>query len=64
MKNQPYPLKTYKNRHGTTKNQSGTVKNQENQPGFVQGGYRWLQGVTGDSQEEVTIFRDRQTNTA
>ena len=26
MENQPKPLKTYKNRHGTMKNQSGTIK--------------------------------------
>ena len=26
------------------------------------GGYRWLQVVTGDSKEEVFIFRDRQTD--
>ena len=38
-----------------------TVKNHENQPGVVQGGYGWLQVVTGDSKEEVMIFRDKQT---
>ena len=27
MENQPKPLKTYKNQHGTMKNQSGTIKN-------------------------------------
>ena len=26
MENQPKPLKTYKNEHGTMKNQSGTIK--------------------------------------
>ena len=25
MENQPKPLKTYNNRHGTMKNQSGTI---------------------------------------
>ena len=39
-----------------------TVKNHENQPGVVQGGYGWLQVVTGDSREEVIIFRDKQTD--
>ena len=38
------------------------MKDHENQPGVVQGGCGWLQVVTGDSQEEVLIFRDRQTD--
>ena len=39
------------------KNQSETVKNHENQPGVAQGVYWWLKVVTGDSKEEVMIFR-------
>ena len=39
-----------------------TVKDHENQPGVVQGGCGWLQVVTGDSQEEVIISRDKQTD--
>ena len=57
MKNQPEPLKTYKNRHETMKYQSRTIKTN---PGL----YRVVMGVqvvTGDSQEEVIIFRDTQT---
>ena len=30
----------------------------------VMGGYRWLQVVTGNPQEEVMIFRDTQTDTS
>ena len=54
MKNQPKPLKTYKNRHGTMKNQSGTIKTNPDLYRVVRG----VQVVTGDSQEEVIIFRD------
>ena len=57
MENQPKPLKTYKNRYGTMKNQSRTIKTNPEL-------YRWfwlVQVVTGNSQEEVMIFRYRQT---
>ena len=37
------------------------MKKHENLPEVVQGGYGWLQVVTGDSKEEVLIFRDKQT---
>ena len=57
MKNQPEPLKTYKNRHETIKNQSRTIKTNL-------GVYRVVQAVTGDSQEEVMIFRYKHTHTA
>ena len=54
--NQPKPLKTYKNRHGTMKNQSGTIKTN------LGTGWLWVvQVVTGDSKEEVMIFRDKHT---
>ena len=60
MENQSKTLKTYKNRHGTMKNQSGTIKTNLELDRVVMG----LQVVTGDSQEEVMIFRYKQTNTA
>ena len=56
-RNQPKPLKTYKNRHGTMKNQSGAIKTNLEL-------YRVVQVVTVDSQEEVLIFRYTPTNTA
>ena len=51
MKNQPEPLKTYKNRHETIKNQSRTIKTN---PGLYRvvrggsGGYRRLPGGIDD----------------
>ena len=51
MKNQPEPLKTYKNRHETIKNQSRTIKTN---PGLYRvvrggsGGYRRLPGGCDD----------------
>ena len=62
MNNQPGTMKNHENSPGTIKNQPGTMINHKNQPGIVQGGYGWLQVVTGDSKEEVIIFRDRQTD--
>ena len=47
MENQPKPLKTYKNRHGTMKNQSGTIKTNLESYRMVMvgsGGYRRLSG--------------------
>ena len=47
MENQPKPLKTYKNRHGTMKNQSGTIKTNLEMDRVVMGGsggYRRLPG--------------------
>ena len=47
MKNQPKPLKTYKNRHGTMKNQSRTIKTNPELYRVVMGGsggYRRLPG--------------------
>ena len=58
MENQPKPLKTYNNQHGTMKNRSGTIKTNLELDMVVMG----VQVVTGDSQEEVIIFRDRQTD--
>ena len=58
MENQPKPLKTYKDQHGTMKNQSGTIKTNLELDRVVMGG----SGVAGDSQEEVMIFRDKHTN--
>ena len=58
MENRPKPLKTWKNRHGTMKNRSGTIKTNLELDMVVMG----VQVVTGDSQEEVIIFRDRQTD--
>ena len=58
MENQPKPLKTYKNRHGTMKNQSGTIKTNLELDRVLWG----VQVVTGDSQEEVMIFRDTHTD--
>ena len=51
MENQPKPLKTYQIQHGTMKNQSGTIKNN----------LELDRVVTGDTQEERLIFRDKQT---
>ena len=62
--NQPKTTKnhetTLKHGHGTMKNQSGTIKTNLELDRVVMG----VQVVTGDSQEEVIIFRDTQTNTA
>ena len=47
MENQPKPLKTYKNRHGTMKNQSGTIKTNLELDRVLMGGsggYRRLPG--------------------
>ena len=47
MENQPKPLKTYKNRHGTMKNHSGTIKTNPELYRVVMGGsggYRRLPG--------------------
>ena len=47
MENQPKPLKTYKNRHGTMKNQSGAIKTNLELYRVVMGGsggYRRLPG--------------------
>ena len=51
MENQPKPLKTYKNQHGTMKNQSGTIKNNLELYRVVMGGsdgYRRLPGGSVD----------------
>ena len=54
MENQPKPLKTYKNQHGTETKLTRSCT-----------GWLWgVQVVTGDPQEEVLIFRDKQTDTA
>ena len=47
-----------KNQSGTIKNQSGTIKTNLELDRVVMG----VQVVTGDSQEEVLIFRDTQTH--
>ena len=57
MENQPKTLKTYKNQHGTMKNQYGPSKLTWSWTGWLWG----VQVVTGDSQEEVMIFRHRHT---
>ena len=47
MENQPKPLKTYKNRHGTMKNQSRTIKSNPELYRVVigsSGGHRKLPG--------------------
>ena len=48
------------------KNQPGTMKNNENPPGTMKNHEKptwsctgWLQVISGDSKEEVIIFRDR-----
>ena len=57
MENQPKTLKTYKNRHGTMKTNLEPSKLTRSSTGWL-----WVvQVVSGDSQEEVMIFRDRQT---
>ena len=57
MENQPKSLKTYKNRNVTMKNQFRTIKTNPECRGWL-----WVvQVVTGNSQEEVMIFRYRQT---
>ena len=51
MENQPKPLKTHKNRHGTMKNQSGTIKTNLELDRVVMGGscgYRRLPGGSDD----------------
>ena len=51
MKNQPEPLKTYKNRHDTIKNQSRTIKTNLGLYRVVRGGsggYRRLPGGSDD----------------
>ena len=59
--NQPKTTKnhetTLKHGHGTMKNQSGTIKTNLELDRVVLG----VQVVTGDSQEEVMIFRYKQT---
>ena len=59
MENQPKPLETYKNQHGTMKTNLEPSKLTRSCTGWLWG----VQVVTGDSQEEVIIFRDTQTNT-
>ena len=51
MENKPEPLKTYKNRYGTTKKQSGTIKTNLELYRVVMGcsgGYRRLPGGSDD----------------
>ena len=51
MENQPKPLKTYKNQHGTMKNKSGTIKTNPELYRVVMGGsggYRRLPGGSDD----------------
>ena len=51
MENQPKPLETYKNQHGTMKNQSGTIKTNLELDKVVlggSGGYRRLPGGSDD----------------
>ena len=63
MENQPKPLKTYKNRHGTMKNQSETIKTKLELYRVVMGGpggYRRLPGGSDD----FSLQTDRQTHTS
>ena len=51
MENQPKPLKTHKNQHGTMKNQFGTIKTNPELYRVVMGGsggYRRLPGGSDD----------------
>ena len=65
MENQPKPLKTYKNRHGTMKNQSGTIKTNLELYKVVMGGsggYRRLTGGSDDfSLQTNTHFIEKKT---
>ena len=70
IKNQPVTLKNQKYPPGAIENQRGTLKNPKNPPGTMKSQPGTLknhkvtggQVVTGDSKEEVTIFRDRHKN--
>ena len=60
MENQPKPLKTHKNQHGTMKNQSGTIKTNLQLDRVVMGssgGHRKLPGGSDD----FSLQTDRQT---
>ena len=65
MENQPKPLKTYKNRHGTMKNQSGTIKTNLELDTVVMGGsggYRRLPGGSDDFSLQTNTQTDTHHN--
>ena len=65
MENQPKPLKTYKNRHGTMKNQSGTIKTNLELDRVVMGGsggYRRLPGGSDDFSLQTNTQTDTHHN--
>ena len=73
MKNHETTLKKHGNQPKTIKtqldheNQPGTLKNLKNRPRTLKTDlelYRVVMGGSGDSQEEVIIFRDTQTDTS
>ena len=60
MENQPKPLKTYKNRHGTMKNQSGTIKTNLELYRVVMGGSGGYRRLPGGS-DHFSLQTNRQT---
>ena len=61
MENQPKPLKTYKNRHGTMQNQSGTIKTNLELDRVVMGGsggYRRLPGGSDDFSLQTELHHN------
>ena len=60
MENQPKPLKTYKNRHGTMKNQSGTIKTNLELDRVVMGGSGGYRRLPGGS-DDFSLQTNRQT---
>ena len=70
IKNQPVTLKNQKYPPGAIENQRGTLKTPKNPPGTMKSQHGTLkshkvtggQVVTGDSKEEVIIFRYKHTN--
>ena len=63
MKNQPKPLKTYKNRHETMKNQSGTIKTNLELYRVVMGGSGGYRRLTVGS-DDFLLQTYRQTDTS
>ena len=63
MENQPKPLKTYKNRHGTMKNQSGTIKTNLELYRVVMGGSGGYRRLTVGS-DDFLLQTYRQTDTS